>query len=131
MPTSPTLGDMAQNKILQLEMFPGITGAGIRIGHGRMFQFADIKALKRQQGQQRYIIQIAGIGSVYWRRTTHHIGKTPRVGARRGQCIIAQLKRLGFSHDYQREISNADPEYYKGRTVDFGRSLYKYHRFAK
>ncbi|WP_457914899.1 hypothetical protein [Candidatus Minimicrobia naudis] len=30
--------------ITVLSMLPGITGAGIHIGHGRTFQFADIKA---------------------------------------------------------------------------------------
>ena len=49
------LGDTTRPKYYSLSMLPGITGAGIHIGHGRTFQFADIKArLKRQQGYNVY-----------------------------------------------------------------------------
>ena len=47
--------DTTRPKYYSLSMLPGITGAGIHIGHGRTFQFADIKArFKRQQGYNVY-----------------------------------------------------------------------------
>ncbi|NCC19659.1 hypothetical protein EOM33_01210, partial [Candidatus Saccharibacteria bacterium] len=45
------LHDTSRPKYLGMSMLPGITGAGIHIGHGRTFQFSDIKVrAKRQQG---------------------------------------------------------------------------------
>ena len=109
------LSDTTRLKYYSLSMLPGITGAGIHIGHGRTFQFADIKArLKRQQGYNTY--HPIGWDSFGLPVENYAIkgGKTPRVAHDEAKVHFKeQLKRLGFSYDWSKEISTADPEYYK------------------
>jgi len=109
------LGDMTRPKYYSLSMLPGITGAGIHIGHGRTFQFADIKArLKRQQGYNVYHPIGWDSFGLPVENYAIKVGKTPRVAHDEAKAhFIAQLKRLGFSYDWTKEISTADPEYYK------------------
>ena len=109
------LHDMTRPKYYSLSMLPGITGAGIHIGHGRTFQFADIKArLKRQQGYNVYHPIGWDSFGLPVENYAIKVGKTPRVAHDEAKAhFIAQLKRLGFSYDWSKEISTADPEYYK------------------
>ena len=109
------LGDMTRPKYYSLSMLPGITGTGIHIGHGRTFQFADIKArLKRQQGYNVYHPIGWDSFGLPVENYAIKVGKTPRVAHDEAKAhFIAQLKRLGFSYDWSKEISTADPEYYK------------------
>jgi len=109
------LGDMTRPKYYSLSMLPGITGAGIHIGHGRTFQFADIKArLRRQQGYNVYHPIGWDSFGLPVENYAIKVGKTPRVAHDEAKAhFIAQLKRLGFSYDWSKEISTADPEYYK------------------
>ena len=109
------LSDTMRPKYYSLSMLPGITGAGIHIGHGRTFQFADIKArLKRQQGYNTYHPIGWDSFGLPVENYAIKVGKTPRVAHDEAKAhFIAQLKRLGFSYDWSKEISTADPEYYK------------------
>ena len=109
------LGDTTRPKYYSLSMLPGITGAGIHIGHGRTFQFADIKArLKRQQGYNVYHPIGWDSFGLPVENYAIKVGKTPRVAHDEAKAhFIAQLKRLGFSYDWTKEISTADPEYYR------------------
>lgn len=109
------LSDTMRPKYYSLSMLPGITGAGIHIGHGRTFQFADIKArLKRQQGYNVYHPIGWDSFGLPVENYAIKVGKTPRVAHDEAKAhFIAQLKRLGFSYDWSKEISTADPEYYK------------------
>lgn len=109
------LHDTARPKYYSLSMLPGITGAGIHIGHGRTFQFADIKArFKRQQGYNTYHPIGWDSFGLPVENYAIKVGKTPRVAHDEAKAhFIAQLKRLGFSYDWTKEISTADPEYYK------------------
>ena len=109
------LSDTTRPKYYSLSMLPGITGAGIHIGHGRTFQFADIKArLKRQQGYNVYHPIGWDSFGLPVENYAIKVGKTPRVAHDEAKAhFIAQLKRLGFSYDWTKEISTADPEYYR------------------
>ena len=109
------LSDTTRPKYYSLSMLPGITGAGIHIGHGRTFQFADIKArLKRQQGYNVYHPIGWDSFGLPVENYAIKVGKTPRVAHDEAKAhFIAQLKRLGFSYDWSKELSTADPEYYK------------------
>ena len=109
------LDDTSKPKYLGFSMLPGITGAGIHIGHGRTFQFSDIKVrAKRQQGYNAY-------NPIGWdsfglpvENYAIKVGKKPREAHDEAKAnFIRQLKRLGFSYDWSKEISTADPEYYK------------------
>jgi leucyl-tRNA synthetase len=107
--------DHSKPKYYGMSMLPGITGAGIHIGHGRTFQFSDIKVrAKRQQGFNAY-------NPIGWdsfglpvENYAIKIGKKPREAHDDAKAnFIKQLKRLGYSYDWSKEISTADPEYYK------------------
>ena len=107
--------DTTRPKYYSLSMLPGITGAGIHIGHGRTFQFADIKArFKRQQGYNVYHPIGWDSFGLPVENYAIKVGKTPRVAHDEAKVHFKeQLKRLGFSYDWTKEISTADPEYYK------------------
>ncbi|MGB2787163.1 MAG: class I tRNA ligase family protein [Candidatus Saccharimonadaceae bacterium] len=109
------LNDHTKPKYLGFSMLPGITGAGIHIGHGRTFQFSDIKVrAKRQQGYNAY-------NPIGWdsfglpvENYAIKLGKKPREAHDEAkENFIRQLKRLGYSYDWSKEISTADPSYYK------------------
>lgn len=109
------LSDTSKPKYYGFSMLPGITGAGIHIGHGRTFQFSDIKVrAKRQQGYNAY----SPIGWDSFGLPVENyaikIGKKPREAHDEAkENFITQLKRLGYSYDWSKEISTADPAYYK------------------
>lgn len=109
------LDDKSRPKYYGFSMLPGITGAGIHIGHGRTFQFSDIKTrAKRQQGFNAY-------NPIGWdsfglpvENYAIKVGKKPKIAHDEAkQNFIRQLKRLGFGYDWSKEISTADPEYYR------------------
>lgn len=109
------LHDHSRPKYLGFSMLPGITGAGIHIGHGRTFQFSDIKVrAKRQQGFNAYHPIGWDSFGLPVENYAIKIGKKPREAHDEAkQNFIKQLKRLGYSYDWTKEISTADPEYYR------------------
>lgn len=109
------LTDHSKPKYYGMGMLPGITGAGIHIGHGRTYQFSDIKVrAKRQQGYNAY-------NPIGWdsfglpvENYAIKVGKKPREAHDEAKVNFkTQLKRLGYSYDWSKEISTADPSYYK------------------
>lgn len=109
------LNDQTKPKYYAFSMLPGITGAGIHIGHGRTYQFSDIKArFKRQQGYNAYHPIGWDSFGLPVENYAIKIGKKPREAHDEAkQNFTRQLKRLGYSYDWSKEISTADPEYYK------------------
>ncbi len=109
------LFDHSKPKYYGFSMLPGITGAGIHIGHGRTFQFSDIKVrAKRQQGYNAYHPIGWDSFGLPVENYAIKIGKKPREAHDEAkENFIKQLKRLGYSYDWSKEISTADPEYYK------------------
>jgi len=115
--------DHTKPKYYGFSMLPGITGAGIHTGHGRTFQFSDIKVrAKRQQGYNAY-------NPIGWdsfglpvENYAITIGKKPREA--HDEALVNfknQLKRLGYSYDWSKEISTADPRYYRWTQWIFNR----------
>jgi leucyl-tRNA synthetase len=107
--------DHSKPKYYGFSMLPGITGAGIHVGHGRTFQFSDIKVrAKRQQGYNAYHPIGWDSFGLPVENYAIKIGKTPRVAHDEARVIFKnQLKRLGYSYDWTKEISTADPKYYR------------------
>jgi leucyl-tRNA synthetase len=107
--------DHSKPKYYAFSMLPGITGAGIHTGHGRTFQFSDIKVrAKRQQGYNAYHPIGWDSFGLPVENYAIKIGKKPRVA--HDEALVnfkRQLKRLGYSYDWSKEISTADPSYYK------------------
>jgi leucyl-tRNA synthetase len=109
------LSDHSRPKYYGFSMLAGITGAGIHVGHGRTYQFSDIKVrAKRQQGFNAY-------NPIGWdsfglpvENYAIKVGKKPRDAHDDAKVNFKkQLKRLGYSYDWTKEISTADPSYYK------------------
>lgn len=121
------LHDHTKPKYLGFSMLPGITGAGIHIGHGRTFQFSDIKVrAKRQQGFNAYHPIGWDSFGLPVENYAIKLGKKPREAHDDAKAnFIRQLKRLGYSYDWTKEISTADPEYYKWTQWIFNQ-LYKH-----
>lgn len=109
------LQDKSKPKYYAFSMLPGITGAGIHIGHGRTYQFSDIKVrAKRQQGYNAYHPVGWDSFGLPVENYAIKINKKPREAHDEAkQNFVRQLKRLGFSFDWSKEISTADPEYYR------------------
>lgn len=109
------LHDQTKPKYLGFSMLPGITGAGIHTGHGRTFQFSDIKVrAKRQQGYNAYHPIGWDSFGLPVENYAIKIGKKPREAHDDAKVnFIRQLKRLGYSYDWTKQISTADPDYYK------------------
>lgn len=109
------LNDHSKPKYYGMSMLAGITGAGIHIGHGRTYQFSDIKLrAKRQQGYNAYHPVGWDSFGLPVENYAIKIGKKPRVA--HDEALVNfknQLKRLGYSYDWSKEISTADPSYYK------------------
>ncbi|MEI7539661.1 MAG: class I tRNA ligase family protein [Candidatus Saccharibacteria bacterium] len=107
--------DHSKPKYYAMSMLPGITGAGIHTGHGRTFQFSDIKVrAKRQQGYNAYHPIGWDSFGLPVENYAIKIGKKPRIA--HDEALVnfkRQLKRLGYSYDWSKEISTADPEYYR------------------
>ncbi|MEI6228767.1 MAG: class I tRNA ligase family protein [Candidatus Saccharibacteria bacterium] len=107
--------DKTKPKYYGFSMLAGITGAGIHVGHGRTYQFSDIKLrAKRQQGYNTYHPVGWDSFGLPVENYAIKIGKTPRVAHDEARVIFKnQLKRLGYSYDWSKEISTADPSYYR------------------
>ncbi|KAK6123915.1 hypothetical protein DH2020_042334 [Rehmannia glutinosa] len=88
--------DTSKPKFYVLDMFPYPSGAGLHVGHPLGYTATDILArLKRMQGFN----------------VLHPMG-WDAFGLPAEQYAI-ELKLLGFSYDWDREISTTEPEYYK------------------
>ncbi|KAL6546798.1 hypothetical protein OROMI_022519 [Orobanche minor] len=88
--------DTSKPKFYVLDMFPYPSGAGLHVGHPLGYTATDIIArLKRMQGFN----------------VLHPMG-WDAFGLPAEQYAI-ELKLLGFSYDWDREISTTEPEYYK------------------
>jgi len=118
--------DRSRPKYFGFSMLPGITGAGIHIGHGRTYQFSDIKVrAKRQQGYNAYHPIGWDSFGLPVENYAIKVGKKPREAHDDAKVNFKrQLKRLGYSYDWSKEVSTADPSYYKWTQWIFNQ-LYK------
>ncbi|MDE0680749.1 MAG: leucine--tRNA ligase [Gammaproteobacteria bacterium] len=112
---TPVRPDHSRPKAYILDMFPYPSGAGLHVGHPEGYTATDIVArYKRMRGYN--VLHPIGWDAFglpaeqYAVRTNTH----PRVTTRRNiDRFRMQLKSLGFSYDWSREISTADPDYYR------------------
>ena len=102
-------------KFYPLIEFPYPSGAGLHVGHPRSNTAMDIIARKRRMEGYNVLFPIGydafGLPTENYaiKNHIHPAIVTERNIAR----FRTQLKRLGFSFDYDREISTTDPKYYK------------------
>jgi leucyl-tRNA synthetase len=104
-----------KEKFYVLDMFPYPSGSGLHVGHPEGYTATDIVArYKRKQGVN--VLHPMGWDAFglpaeqYALKTNTHPRETTEKNIAQ---FKRQLKRLGFSYDWQREINTTDPDYYK------------------
>ncbi len=102
-------------KYYVLDMFPYPSGAGLHVGHVENYTISDIVArYKRMQGFN--VLHPMGWDAFglpserYAERTGMHPADVVKMNTKK---FREQLKSVGFSYDWNREIDTTDPEYYK------------------
>jgi len=107
--------DPSRPKSYCLIEFPYPSGAGLHVGHPRSNTALDIIARKRWMEGHNVLYPIGwdafGLPTENYAIANHvHPAK---VTADNISQFRRQLKRLGFSFDYSREVDTTDPKYYK------------------
>jgi leucyl-tRNA synthetase len=113
--TFKTSEEHGKRKFYALDMFPYPSGVGLHVGHPEGYTATDILSrLKRMQGYnvlhpmgwdafglpaEQYALDTGNDPAEF---TKHNIDTFRR-----------QIKSLGFSYDWDREVNTTDPEYYK------------------
>jgi leucyl-tRNA synthetase len=107
--------DPAKPKFYVLDMFPYPSGAGLHVGHPEGYTATDIIArYKRLNGFN--VLHPMGWDAFGLPAEQYAIktGQHPEVTTRENIAKFkTQLKRIGFSYDWEREINTTDPAYYK------------------
>ncbi|HEY9250910.1 MAG TPA: leucine--tRNA ligase, partial [Rariglobus sp.] len=110
-----TEDDTSKPKYYVLDMFPYPSGAGLHIGHPEGYTATDIIArYKRAKGFN--VMHPIG-WDAFGLPAEQHAVKTGTHPASNTQNNITnfrrQIKALGFSYDWEREIDTTDPKYFK------------------
>ena len=107
--------DPSKPKYYILDMFPYPSGAGLHVGHVTGYTAADILArYKRQKGFN--VLHPMGWDSFGLQAEQYAIrtGTHPKVTTENNIATYRrQLRALGFSYDWEREVTTSCPEYYK------------------
>ena len=107
--------DSQKPKFFVLDMFPYPSGAGLHVGHPEGYTATDIIArYKRLRGFN--VLHPMGWDAFGLPAEQYAIktGQHPAITTRENVAKFKdQLKRIGFSYDWQREINTTDPTYYK------------------
>src|SRR5947207_549708 len=107
--------DSAKPKFYVLDMFPYPSGAGLHVGHPEGYTATDIVArYKRMRGFN--VLHPMGWDAFGLPAEQYAIktGQHPAITTRENVAKFkSQLKRIGFSYDWQRELNTTDPRYYK------------------
>ncbi len=107
--------DPAQPKFYVLDMFPYPSGAGLHVGHPEGYTATDIIARYRRMRGFNVLHPMGwdafGLPAEQYAIKT---GQHPTITTRQNIARFkAQLKRIGFSYDWEREVNTTDPGYFK------------------
>ncbi len=112
---TPREPDPKKPKYYVLDMFPYPSGDGLHVGHPEGYTATDIVArYKRMRGFN--VLHPMGWDSFglpaerYAMRTGIHPAVTTKKNV---ENFKRQIRRLGFSYDWTREIATSDPSYYR------------------
>lgn len=107
--------DFSKPKFYALDMFPYPSGQGLHVGHPEGYTATDIVSrMKRMQGYN--VLHPMGFDSFglpaeqYAIKTGNH---PEQFTLENIKTFTNQLKMLGFSFDWSKQVSTCDPNYYK------------------
>ncbi|MGO3751433.1 MAG: leucine--tRNA ligase [Peptoniphilaceae bacterium] len=104
-----------KEKFYALVEFPYPSGQGLHVGHPRPYTALDIIARKRRYQGQNVLYPMGW--DAFGLPTENYAIKNkihPKIVTERNiKRFKEQLKSIGFSFDWSREINTTDPEYYK------------------
>ena len=107
--------DFSKPKFYALDMFPYPSGVGLHAGHPEGYTATDIVSrMKRMQGYN--VLHPMGFDSFGLPAEQYAIqtGNNPNGFTLKNiETFKRQLKMLGFSYDWDREVSTCDPSFYK------------------
>ncbi|MCH5463263.1 leucine--tRNA ligase [Lactobacillus sp. LC28-10] len=113
--TFKTSDEQSKPKFYALDMFPYPSGQGLHVGHPEGYTATDIVSrMKRMQG---YNVlhpmgwDAFGLPAEQYALKTGHNPKD--FTAQNIKTFKRQIKSLGFSYDWDREVNTTDPGYYK------------------
>ncbi|HET7628919.1 MAG TPA: leucine--tRNA ligase [Bacillales bacterium] len=113
--TFRTVENADKPKFYALDMYPYPSGAGLHVGHPEGYTATDIiSRMKRMQGYN--VLHPMGWDAFGLPAEQYALqtGNDPREFTKKNiDNFRRQLKSLGFSYDWSREISTTHPEYYK------------------
>ncbi|MDG1898136.1 MAG: leucine--tRNA ligase [Fuerstiella sp.] len=102
-------------KLYVLDMFPYPSGSGLHVGHPEGYTATDIVCrYARMNGKN--VLHPMGWDSFGLPAEEHAVktGTHPRETTQQNiETFRRQLKMLGFSYDWSRELATTDPEYYR------------------
>ena len=107
--------DHSKPKFYALVEFPYPSGQGLHVGHPRSYTALDIVARKKRLAGYNVLYPMGwdafGLPTENYAMKNHiHPAIVTKKNVDR---FRAQLKSLGFSFDWDREVNTTDPEYYK------------------
>lgn len=113
--TFKTEDTSSKPKFYALDMFPYPSGAGLHVGHPEGYTATDIVSRYKRMRGFNVLHPMGwdafGLPAEQYAMDT---GKHPReFTVQNIDTFRRQIKSLGFSYDWDREISTTDPEYYK------------------
>ena len=107
--------DFSKPKFYALDMFPYPSGVGLHAGHPEGYTATDVVSrMKKMQGYN--VLHPMGYDSFGLPAEQYAIktGNNPAIFTEENiKTFRTQLKSLGFSYDWEREIATSDPKYYK------------------
>ncbi|MCM3599165.1 leucine--tRNA ligase [Robertmurraya korlensis] len=113
--TFQTSEEKGKRKFYALDMFPYPSGAGLHVGHPEGYTATDI--LSRMKRAQGYNVLHPMGWDAFGLPAEQYALDTGNDPAEFTALNIAtfkrQIKALGFSYDWDREVNTTDPEYYK------------------
>jgi len=108
-------GHQLPRKYYILDMFPYPSGAGLHVGHPEGYTATDILARYRR-AQGLHVLHPMGWDAFGLPAEQYALktGQHPRITTERNIATFRrQIKSLGFSYDWTREVDTTDPAYFR------------------